>query len=115
MDVGAWLRSLGLGQYEDVFRDSGVDAAVLPKLTADDLKELGVAGVGYRRKIISAIEELNASSVVSTDTAKPDSTPKSSTGQHRSRRRRAPSAHGHVLRSRRLDRAFRTARPRGYA
>ncbi len=75
MDVGACLRSLGLGQYEDVFRDNGVDAAVLPKLTADDLKELGVAGVGYRRKIISAIEELNASSVVSTDTAKPDSTP----------------------------------------
>ena len=77
MDVGAWLRSLGLGQYEEVFRDNGVDAAVLPKLTADDLKELGVAGVGHRRKIISAIEELNASSVISTEIAKPVSTPSS--------------------------------------
>jgi class 3 adenylate cyclase len=74
MDVGTWLRSLGLGQYEDVFRDNGVDAAVLPKLTGDDLKELGVAGVGHRRTIISAIEELNASSEVRTDAAKPVST-----------------------------------------
>jgi hypothetical protein len=50
-----------LGQYEAVFRDNGVDGAVLPKLTVDDIKELGVAGVGHRRKIIAAIEELNAS------------------------------------------------------
>ena len=58
MDVGDWLRRLGLGQYEDVFRDNGVDGAVLPKLTVDDLKEMGVAGVGHRRKIIAAIEDL---------------------------------------------------------
>jgi class 3 adenylate cyclase/predicted ATPase len=74
MDVGDWLRNLGLGQYEDVFRDNGVDGAVLPKLTVDDLKEMGVAGVGHRRKIIAAIEELNASSVVTTQTVKPAST-----------------------------------------
>ena len=60
MDVGVWLRGLGLGQYEDVFRDNGVDSAVLPNLTIDDLKELGVTGVGHRRKIMTAIEELNA-------------------------------------------------------
>ena len=74
MDVGDWLRSLGLGQYEDVFRDNGVDGAVLPKLTVGDLKEMGVAGVGHRRKIIAAIEELNASSAVTTQTVKPAST-----------------------------------------
>jgi class 3 adenylate cyclase len=62
MDVGLWLRSLGLGQYEATFRDNEVDGAVLPKLTAEDLKDLGVAVVGHRRKIISAIEELNAAS-----------------------------------------------------
>jgi class 3 adenylate cyclase/predicted ATPase len=62
MDVGVWLRSLGLGQYEAAFRDNEVDDAVLPKLTVDDLRELGVAVVGHRRKIISAIEELNAAS-----------------------------------------------------
>ena len=43
-------------------RDNEVDGAVLLKLTVDDLRELGVAVVGHRRKIISAIEELNAAS-----------------------------------------------------
>ena len=49
MDVGAWLRGLGLGQYEAAFRDNGVDAAVLPSLTAEDLREIGVAAAGHRR------------------------------------------------------------------
>jgi hypothetical protein len=62
MDVGDWLRGLGLKQYEAAFRDNAVDSAVVPKLTVDDLKELGVALVGHRRMIISAIEELNAAS-----------------------------------------------------
>jgi class 3 adenylate cyclase len=74
MDVGDWLRSLGLSQFEDVFRDNGVDGAVLPKLTADDLKEMGIAGVGHRRKIIAAIEELNASSAATAQIFKPVST-----------------------------------------
>src|SRR6202042_3222037 len=62
MDVGVWLRSLGLGQYEAAFRDNEVDGEVLRKLTLDDLRELGVAVVGHRRKIMSAIEALNAPS-----------------------------------------------------
>jgi class 3 adenylate cyclase/predicted ATPase len=70
MDVGVWLRSLGLGQYEATFRDNEIDSAVLPKLTVDDLKDLGVAIVGHRRKIMSAIEELNADSVARTDAMK---------------------------------------------
>jgi hypothetical protein len=41
-----WLRSLGLGQYEATFRDNEIDSAVLPKLTVDDLKDLGVAVAG---------------------------------------------------------------------
>jgi SAM domain (Sterile alpha motif) len=48
MDVGVWLRSLGLGQYEATFRDNEVDGTVLPKLTVEDLKDLGVAFVGHR-------------------------------------------------------------------
>src|SRR5450631_1679729 len=74
MDVGSWLRRLGLHQYEAAFRDNGVDDAVLPKLTADDLKEMGVAGVGHRRKIIVAIEELNSSSAAAAEPAKARST-----------------------------------------
>ena len=71
MDVGVWLRSLGLGQYEATFRDNEIDGAVLPKLTVDDLKDLGVAVVGHRRKIMSAIEELNAAPVARADAIKP--------------------------------------------
>jgi class 3 adenylate cyclase len=58
MDVSGWLRSLGLGQYEEKFRDSNIDAGVLPHLTADDLKEIGVGAVGDRRKLLAAIAAL---------------------------------------------------------
>ena len=51
MDVGGWLRSLGLGQYEANFRDNKIDADVLPQLTADDLKDIGVSAVGDRRRL----------------------------------------------------------------
>src|SRR5262245_10824791 len=59
MDVAAWLRKLGLGQYEAAFRANEVDGSILAKLTSDDLKELGVAAVGHRRKLLSAIAELS--------------------------------------------------------
>ena len=74
MDVGVWLRSLGLAQYEAAFRDNEIDGAVLPELTVDDLKDLGVAIVGHRRKIMSAIEELNAASLAGADAIKPPQT-----------------------------------------
>ena len=60
MDVGAWLRNLGLEQYEAAFRDNSVDADVLPRLTGEDLKELGIASVGHRRKLLDAISELRS-------------------------------------------------------
>jgi class 3 adenylate cyclase/tetratricopeptide (TPR) repeat protein len=55
MDVGQWLRSLGLERYEAAFRDNDVDAALLPHLTPDDLKEMGVASVGHRRRMLAAV------------------------------------------------------------
>ena len=42
MDIGTWLRGLGLEQYEAAFRDNDVDAEVLPELTAEDLISIGV-------------------------------------------------------------------------
>ena len=54
MDVGEWLRSLGLGQYETAFRDNGVDADVLPDLSDADLEKLGVL-LGHRRRLLKAI------------------------------------------------------------
>ena len=60
MDVGAWLRGLGLGQYEQAFRDNDVDEGVLPELTADDLVGLGITSVGHRRKLLAATAALRA-------------------------------------------------------
>ena len=42
MDVVVWLRSLGLGKYEAIFRENDIDETVLPRLTAEDLKVLRV-------------------------------------------------------------------------
>jgi class 3 adenylate cyclase len=58
MDIVVWLRSLGLEEYEAAFRENKVDAAVLPKLTAEDLRDLGIAAVGDRRKLLDAIAAL---------------------------------------------------------
>ena len=58
MDVVVWLRSLGLGKYEATFRENEIDETVLPNLTAEDLKDLGVGIVGHRRKILNAIVAL---------------------------------------------------------
>src|SRR5262252_2230145 len=58
MEVGQWLRKLGLEQYEPAFRDNRIDADVLRKLTSEDLKDLGVTLVGDRRKLLDAIAQL---------------------------------------------------------
>ena len=55
MDVVVWLRGLGLGQYEAAFRQNEIDETILPNLTAEDLKDLGVGIVGHRREILDAI------------------------------------------------------------
>jgi class 3 adenylate cyclase len=60
MDIVVWLRSLGLEQYEAAFRENGVDETVLPKLTAEDVKDLGITAVGHRRKLLEAIAELRS-------------------------------------------------------
>ncbi len=58
MDIGGWLRSLGLDRYEQSFRDNEIDAAILPNLTGEDLKELGVGALGHRRRLLDAIAAL---------------------------------------------------------
>jgi len=57
MDVGGWLRSLGLGQYEAVFRANEIDADILPELTDVDLEKLGVP-FGHRKRLLRAISGL---------------------------------------------------------
>jgi class 3 adenylate cyclase len=58
MDIAAWLQGLGLDSYLEAFRANDVDADVLRTLTADDLKELGVASLGHRKKLLDAIAAL---------------------------------------------------------
>jgi class 3 adenylate cyclase/predicted ATPase len=64
MDIVVWLRSLGLGRYEAAFRDNEIDETVLPNLTAEDLKDVGVSIVGHRRKLLDAIAALRTDAVV---------------------------------------------------
>ena len=63
MDVASWLRNLGLERYEAAFRENDVGADLLCQLTADDLKELGVAAVGHRRRLLAAIAGLREDAV----------------------------------------------------
>jgi class 3 adenylate cyclase len=58
MDIAAWLRGLGLEEYAPAFRDNRIDMRVLPKLTAEDLKDLGVTTIGDRRILLDAIAAL---------------------------------------------------------
>lgn len=58
MDIAAWLRGLGLERYEQTFRDNEIEGGVLAMLTADDLKEAGIAAVGHRRRLLDAIVAL---------------------------------------------------------
>jgi class 3 adenylate cyclase/predicted ATPase len=73
VDVPAWLKNLGLGQYETAFRANGIGEAVLPHLTVEDLKEIGVATVGDRRMLLAAIAAL--ASPMSSDVTGPQLSP----------------------------------------
>src|SRR6516165_8146559 len=77
LDIGDWLRGLGLEQYEAGFRQNEVNESVLPKLTQEDLKEIGVDPVGHRRIILDAIAALDAGSLVKASPPAPASTPPS--------------------------------------
>jgi class 3 adenylate cyclase/tetratricopeptide (TPR) repeat protein len=57
VDVGAWLRNLGLGQYEVAFLENEIDVEVLPDLTDADLEKLGVP-MGHRKRLLKAITGL---------------------------------------------------------
>src|SRR3954454_14327745 len=88
MDVAAWLHGLGLGEYEATFHENAVDGEVLPEITADDLKEMGVAAVGHRRKLLAAIATLRSGTpqpahVVAAEAASLTAPPTGSTGAER--------------------------------
>ena len=59
MDIGSWLRGLGLGQYEALFRENEIDADVLSDLTELDLEKLGLP-LGHRKRLLKAIANVTA-------------------------------------------------------
>ena len=63
MNLAGWLQSLGLERYTAVFRQNEIDETVLPTLTTEDLKDLGVKSVGHRRKLLNAIALLRGDAV----------------------------------------------------
>ena len=58
MDIADWLRGLGLEKYAPAFDENAINWDVLSELTTDDLKEIGVAAVGDRRRLLAAIAAL---------------------------------------------------------
>jgi class 3 adenylate cyclase/predicted ATPase len=89
MNIVVWLRSLGLGRYEAAFRDNEIDETVLPNLTAEDLKDLGVSIVGHRRKLLDAIAALRTDAgakAPSPDAANTSSAPTTSLEDRAERR-----------------------------
>src|SRR3979411_1545278 len=59
-DVAEWLDRHGLGQYAQTFAENNIEYSVLPDLTENDLKKLGVSSLGHRKKLLRAIEALTA-------------------------------------------------------
>ena len=70
MDVGDWLRSLGLGQYLALFREHEINAEVLPELTEADLEKFGVP-FGHRKRLIKAIAKLGTAMPERSEAAPP--------------------------------------------
>jgi hypothetical protein len=63
VDIAEWLQGLGLAKYAAAFAENAINWDVLPELTADDLKEIGVATVGDRRRLLAAIAARHGSTV----------------------------------------------------
>jgi hypothetical protein len=89
MDLGGWLRSLGLGKYEAAFRENEIDETVLPSLTHETLKELGVTAVGHHLKLLDAIAALriDTSAKPTSAGATTTSAPPSASTEDRAERR----------------------------
>jgi class 3 adenylate cyclase len=86
MDIVVWLRSLGLERYEAAFRDNEIDERILPSLTQEDLKEIGVGPVGHRRMLLEAIAALRGDNAPSADVAATSSVPNISSEDRAERR-----------------------------
>src|SRR6516164_1297876 len=81
MDIAAWLRRLGLERYESTFRDNEIDWGVLPRLTSDDLREIGVVAIGHRRRLLDAIAALGNQPAAAPESPLPNPPPRAGEGR----------------------------------
>ena len=83
MDIGTWLRRLGLERYEQAFRDNDIDVGLLPSLGVEDLREIGIVSLGHRKQLLAAIAAL-----ISTGASTPAASPQvpQAGGSHAERR-----------------------------
>ena len=82
MDVGAWLRSLGLGQYVEVFQGNAIDEDVLPDLSDQDFASMGVL-LGHRKKLLKAIAALTEGATTVDEAAQRSPTRGTASGERR--------------------------------
>ena len=82
MNVGVWLRSLGLSHYEAAFADNSIYADILPDLSDSDLKELGVT-LGDRKRLLKAIANLGAALTLPQPAGLPAALPQSDAAERR--------------------------------
>src|SRR5437868_621999 len=68
MDIGGWLRNLGLERYEATFREHEIDGEVLPELGEGDLEKLGIP-LGHRKRLLKAIRALDTGAAGSERTS----------------------------------------------
>jgi class 3 adenylate cyclase len=83
VDLAAWLRGLGLERYAPAFLENRIEADLLPSLTVEDLKDLGVTLVGDRRRLLDAIAALGAAVSATAVTAVPSDAPTSADAERR--------------------------------
>jgi hypothetical protein len=72
--TGDWLEKLGMPEYGECFAENKIDLAVLPHLTDQDLKDIGVP-LGHRRKMLAAISEVAADTASEPKVFEPEPKP----------------------------------------
>jgi class 3 adenylate cyclase len=75
IEIAQWLRELGLEQYAEAFRENAIDAKILPTLTADDLRDIGVTLIGHRRRLLNADLATGTSRAIATSASPEATTP----------------------------------------
>ena len=73
-DIPSWLEGLGLGELAPVFEENHITPDVLPDLTADDLREMGITSLGHRKKLLAALAGLNTPEATIAPSHRPNRT-----------------------------------------